>query len=225
MNPIIKWINMLRGKKTSEQEAVKSKNVAGKGISEVDSASQSETQQEKGSDFYFEGQATDEDSVIKDVKTAEKFAKQVFDKVKEAPIPKPKINTKDTSGPTPRKQTLPSMPDSVSKKLSNELLGKIIRIVVIIVMIVILVFVLFSIFRMLDGNGGGIIRNNPTPAISNVPSPTPVEYRPFEPSVYADDPEVLQIEEDASILDAEIFRTRIGDPVIRPPTLDFNVSF
>ena len=113
-----------------------------------------------------------------------------------------------------------------SSKISNALLGKIIRIFIILVLLFMLVFVLFSIFKMISGGGnsGNNVGQDPITTSPTV-TPTPVDYEPYVPSVYSKDPEVLQIEEDVSVLDAELFRSDIGDPMIKPPNLDYNIRF
>jgi hypothetical protein len=55
--------------------------------------------------------------------------------------------------------------------------------------------------------------------------PTPFTDGSFRPSKYADDPEILQIEEDLSVLEREINRAILRDNTINPPSLDFNIQF
>lgn len=58
-----------------------------------------------------------------------------------------------------------------------------------------------------------------------VPTPTPVGFQPYKPSVYAGDPEVLKLEEEINILDREVSSAQIKETTLNPPTLDFNINF
>lgn len=222
MNFFTKWINMLRGKSVESSEN-KDRDEAEK--KQQPKAPEKEEKSSQDADYYFQGANSSEDSVVQDLKTAEKFAKQVVEKVKKAPIPLPQLKEKMKQGvqQDPSAQEVTKVKQQ--PKLSNELLGKVIRLTVILVLIIILVFVLFSLYRMLRQNGGIDFGNGEVPVEQTTPSPTPVTYKPYIPSVYAKDPEILQIEEDVSVLDAELFRTNIGDPLIKPPSLDFNIRF
>ena len=66
---------------------------------------------------------------------------------------------------------------------------------------------------------GGVISQNPQTIV------TPVPFVPFKPSVYADDPEVLKIEEDLTLLERELNQVKIKEDGIDPPKLDFDISF
>ena len=176
--------------------------------------------------FYFAGEKTEQDRVSQDIKIAKSIAKDALLKVKQVPIPKSKFMQEGDKFSGGIKKTFGNLQKmNFMANFSNELLGKIIRVVVIISLSAILIFVLFSLYRLFEGrintgNGGVDVVQN-----GDAPTPTPVSYRPYEPSIYASDSELLQIEENLSILDAEIFRANIGDSVIRPSSLDFNVRF
>jgi len=58
-----------------------------------------------------------------------------------------------------------------------------------------------------------------------VATPTPLAYKPYKPSVYAQDEDMLKIQEDLGILKHEISGTNIRVGVLDPPGLDFEVSF
>lgn len=57
------------------------------------------------------------------------------------------------------------------------------------------------------------------------PTPTPIPFQSFKPSIYADDPEVLKIEEELNILDREISTTVIKETTLNPPVVDFDINF
>ena len=55
--------------------------------------------------------------------------------------------------------------------------------------------------------------------------PTTQPFRPFRPSVYADDPEILRLEEDMNVLDIELSAVPLPESILIPPTLDYNIRF
>lgn len=61
--------------------------------------------------------------------------------------------------------------------------------------------------------------------IPNVNIPTTQPFRPFRPSVYADDPDILQLEEDMNVLNIELSAVPLPESILIPPTLDFNIRF
>ena len=70
-------------------------------------------------------------------------------------------------------------------------------------------------------------KNKEIPAI---PTPTPVSFTPLEaeianPSRYATDAGVLQIEENIRNFDARIAQEEVREEALNPPQLDFEVEF
>jgi len=61
------------------------------------------------------------------------------------------------------------------------------------------------------------------PPLPPVPSIPP--FQRFQPSIYADDPVILKLQEDVNVLDRELSNTQIKETILEPPTLDFNVTF
>lgn len=228
MELFTKWINMLRGKPVSSGSSKDEQKTSDTPKTDQQTSPQ-ETQQTSSDtkDFYFAEDGTSEDSVAQDLKAAENIAKSVVDKVKSAPVPKPQVSKNQANQSNQKTSQKPSskLSKSVMSKISNKFLGKILRVIVIVVLFLILIFVLLSLFRLLNTNETVQNGGDNTTQTEVSPSPTPVTYRPYEPSIYADDPEILQIEEDVSVLDAELYRANLGDPVTRPPNLDFNISF
>lgn len=64
-----------------------------------------------------------------------------------------------------------------------------------------------------------------TPIVITSPTPPPIEFTPSEPSVYANDPNILDLEEDIAVLDREIVGASLRETTLNPPTLDYNISF
>jgi len=108
---------------------------------------------------------------------------------------------------------------SEAKQLVDKsFLKKLVRAFLILVFLIILTFIAFRLFRTLQEDDGVVVR---PPGIS----PSPIPYQPYKPSIYAGDPEVLQLEEDINILEAELTNTNIREEQLFPPSLDFNVKF
>jgi hypothetical protein len=93
-------------------------------------------------------------------------------------------------------------------------------------MIPILLFVLVLIIVGIIGFS--LIKNmgkKDDPTIVTGPTPTSADYYPTEPSLYADDPEVLKLEEMINQLDREIAGTQLRETTLNSPVLDFNINF
>ncbi len=95
---------------------------------------------------------------------------------------------------------------------------KIITLIVIIVALVLLAIKALGYVNKGNGNGGDGNRDS-------TPTPTPVSYRPYVPSIYAEDKEILKLEEDINVLSREFSTTVFRETRLNPPQLDFNISF
>ncbi len=75
----------------------------------------------------------------------------------------------------------------------------------------------FTVFKNLSKKADPVVVNGPTP--------TAADYYPTVPSLYADDEEVLKLEETINQLDREIAGTQLRETTLNPPVLDFNINF
>ncbi|OGM14513.1 hypothetical protein A3A76_05940 [Candidatus Woesebacteria bacterium RIFCSPLOWO2_01_FULL_39_23] len=57
------------------------------------------------------------------------------------------------------------------------------------------------------------------------PTPTYSPYQKYKPSIYADDPVVLKLEEDFNVLEAEMLTTPLTEGTLTLPVLDFEINF
>ena len=57
------------------------------------------------------------------------------------------------------------------------------------------------------------------------PTPTYSPFQKFKPSVYANDPTVIKLEETLNVLDREMATVPLTEDTLTPPVLDFNISF
>lgn len=83
----------------------------------------------------------------------------------------------------------------------------------------VLVFVLVTLNLVL-----GVLRREPS-FTGPTTLPTVAVIEPSEPSIYAKDEEVLALEESINVLDRELTNAALKDTSLRPPTLDFIISF
>lgn len=103
------------------------------------------------------------------------------------------------------------------KKFSGLLIKKLLRIGVIAVLLIVLFYIGSLMLRTFTQNGeNGQIA---------VPSPSVAPFHPFNPSIYADDEQVLQMEEDIKVLDRELSTTQLKETILTPPVLDFDIDF
>lgn len=100
----------------------------------------------------------------------------------------------------------------------KKLLPAIIGGVILLVLILIGVFVVVPIISKMRAP-------KETPVVVLTPSPTPIEQAPTQPSIYANDPEILKLQEDINVLDREVVGTQLRETTLNAPVLDFNVSF
>lgn len=114
----------------------------------------------------------------------------------------------------------------VSKKLgnlssSNKMnFKKIIKILIIISFLIILALLGSRVFKKVAE-----LNDQTKPQPTTMETPTPAVFQPYKPSEYADDPEVLKLEEDVNILERELARTGIKEDRLYPPQLEFKVDF
>lgn len=154
-----------------------------------------------------ETQEPTEDSVANDIKMFKDFAKKSFDMTKKATIPFAK---KGASSVTDTARV-------VSTSVDNKFIKNLVRLFVISFFVIILIFITIYLFKMLGQE------NNPVQIVGV--SPTPVTFSPYKPSVYAEDLEILVLEEKINILEKEIMGVDIKEGGINPPKLDYNIKF
>ena len=101
--------------------------------------------------------------------------------------------------------------------LANFPIKKIARIVAVVILLLVLLYIVSLFVKT--------IRQNGEVAISGIPTPTVAPYIPYNPSVYAEDELVLQLEEDIKVLDRELATAQLKETILTPPVLDFNINF
>ena len=151
----------------------------------------------------------EEDSIVQDIESLKSFVKTVGHTVSTQKVEPRKV----ASLPKP-----PQIPAGITKKSP---LKNLIRVLLVVFFLLILTFIGIRIVQLLS-NGGN---DDTTVQLPNNVIPSPVPYIPHNPSVYAEDVEVLKLEEDILVLERELSNTNIKEDRLYPPTLDYNVRF
>ena len=95
----------------------------------------------------------------------------------------------------------------------------------IVVLILSLFFVLFLAIVAVKFLSNTPESTNGEISVGATPTPTSTPPIPDKPSVYFDDPLILEYEEKLKVLDNEVSTAQIRETKLTPPVLDFNVSF
>lgn len=109
--------------------------------------------------------------------------------------------------------------ETVSKIVNTGAMKKIITTFFVIVLIMVLIFIGMNFFKKTPGEE---ITDELTSSESTPTSPPFVSYKP---SVYADDLEIIKLDEEISTLESEFASSDIKETSLNIPNLDFDVSF
>ena len=167
--------------------------------------------------------AGNDDQISSDLAKAKEVGKKVVGRVKETITPVVNQNKDIIS----KKQTLfiQSVVAPARNMFDNPLISekqtlfikKIVRISIIVILLLVFLYIISLLVKTARQNG--------EVAVPGFPSPTVAQYLPYNPSVYAEDEMVLQLEEDIKVLDRELSTVQLKETILTPPTLDFNVNF
>jgi hypothetical protein len=155
------------------------------------------------------------DQIATDIAKAKQVGQKVVGKVKEAISPVVDQNKNVISknqGSFIQSVTLPT-----KEMFDKPHIKKILRITLMIILLLLLLNIVSLLVKTARQNG--------ELAIPGLPTPTVVPYQPYNPSVYAEDELVLQLEEDIKVLDRELSIASLKETILTPPELDFDVNF
>jgi hypothetical protein len=88
-------------------------------------------------------------------------------------------------------------------------------------LVVVILFLLAALIIAIVGSGS----NGSGPAVSPPPKVTPAPEENRNPSVYATDSAVLQLQQDVDRHDENLRNTEVTEPILNVPSLNFDVSF
>lgn len=86
-------------------------------------------------------------------------------------------------------------------------------------------FLLLLMILLMTTDPGRRVRNTLLPSPSPIPTETTQLPEIFDPSPYANDPEIKDIESKLSEYDKAMNAVQLREDTLRPPTLDWNVDF
>lgn len=150
---------------------------------------------------------------VHDFQKAKDLVAKMSEKIEEAAKPVLEKGVEEGKAPVEASQTFVS-----EKKSSSPIhLKKILPALLFGLVIIVVVLGGLTFFRSM---------NKPeTPQIVTLPTPTLAPIIETEPSQYAEDEEVLKLQEDISVLEKEITSTSLRESTLNPPILNFDVSF
>lgn len=147
------------------------------------------------------------DQVTTDLKKAKELRNNFLGKVGESVTP---VISKQG-------KKVDSFTAPIKNLVDKSLLSKLMRIGLIILLIGLFLYITSLILKTVNESGDQ--------SQISVPTPTIAPYHPFNPSIYAEDEAVLQMEEDIKILDRELSTSLLKETILTPPVLDFDVDF
>lgn len=153
-------------------------------------------------------QEPQEDSVTNDIKMFKQFVRNSAGKARVLLTPYAKKST----------ESLTTTTKTVKGSVDNKFIKITVRAFIVVFFAIILIFITTYLFGRLKEGNGNITQNGRI-------TPTPVSFDPDKPSIYAQDPEVLRLEEEINILKGELVGVSIRESGINPPSLDYEISF
>jgi hypothetical protein len=136
-----------------------------------------------------------------------------------AKLPKVSIPTPNTAVPqSPQDPQLAQVSELIKPNKLKKFLPAIIGGVILLIFVLIGIFVVMPLISK-------IRTPKETPIVVTTPSPEPIELTPSQPSIYASDAEIIQLQEDINVLDREVVGTQLRETTLNAPVLDFNITF
>ncbi len=219
-NPLMSWLNALMGTQSVSVSGT-NQNSPAAGGSEEELVSQQEAPRAKPQkyippaiDVAEVNPVEKEDVIVSDLKRAKTFIGRTAAQLRQAA--KPYIDQTKKSGDSISQNVQTTTQSSlISYKKGLE---RLIRTAVLLVLFILIVFIGFNVYRSFTNSPNGETRGVPA-------TPTLIPYEPQNPSLYAEDPEILSLEENLLVLDRELANTNIRITPITLPQLDFNITF
>lgn len=153
------------------------------------------------------------DSITADMQSVKKVFSKVADKISKSSTP---VIAKGKQGSS-------QLATHAQKALDTGKIKKLTTVFIGIILLLLLVFFVSRLFgnKLVQNNGN---QNAEEPVPSYI-SPTPFDYQVFVESIYARDKDILRLEENLEVLDAEVANFQLKESSLTSPALDFNISF
>jgi len=118
---------------------------------------------------------------------------------------------------TPQDPQISQVSEIIKPNKVKKLIPLIIGLVILLVLVLVGFFAYSYIAKLRAPKENPIVVTNP--------SPTPIEQEQTQPSIYANDPDILKLQEDINVLDREVVGAQLRESTLNAPVLDFNISF
>jgi len=118
---------------------------------------------------------------------------------------------------TPQDPQISQVSEILKPNKVKKLIPLIIGLVILLVLVLVGFFAYSYIAKLRSPKDNPIVVTNP--------SPTPIEQEQTQPSIYANDPDILKLQEDINVLDREVVGAQLRESTLNAPVLDFNISF
>jgi hypothetical protein len=152
------------------------------------------------------------DQVAEDIKKFKSAKAKFTEKLKSNIAP-------NISNKVPVVHTTKASLSSVTSKIFDpELIKRVVKIVVLVFLLLGLFYIVTRIFTIFVEDG-----TDETDGVA--PTPSIGEFRPYKPSVYAEDELILKLDEDVKVIDRELSTTQLKEAILNPPNLDFDINF
>ena len=152
-----------------------------------------------------------EDQLASDLKEAKGFADKIFGKISS-------LSSPITSKGAPK---IKEIGGSAKNLLGGGFIKKIAKVAGVALVIILLLLIALQIVERVRDMGMG----EENGIVTTTPSISPGPYIPLNPSVYAEDELVLEIEDDLRVIDREMSTTGLPETTLTPPVLDFDINF
>jgi hypothetical protein len=213
-----KWLNALMGKPQPKSASPQPDNIQ-QGV-KLDKEEPKKVQVEQSqmsisknsSPQAVQDQGTGEDSVKTDIKIIKSFTKKGTNTLKGMLKPYAQKGGESVTQTT----------KAVKGSVDNKFIKIVVRSFIILFFALILFFIAYYLFTRLKEEGDNTSNNNENVVVA---TPTPIYFDPYKPSIYAEDPEILRLEEEINILKGEISGITIKETGINPPKLDWEINF
>jgi hypothetical protein len=210
---IVNWFNMLRGKpkiKPSEPEVLQEPQPIGEKPSSEPSATDDGLVEVNPDEFTDE-----EDSVAQDLASFKKFVGKNIGVVKERVAPSVEATKKRAA--------------EAGKEVKGANFSwayKVLPLILIIVVLLVAATLVINLSQRGSQDGGdGSGNGEQVVDDGDRTTPTPAVYNPYVPSIYANDPQILRLEEEINVLSHELSTVLLKESLLSLPNPDFNIRF
>ena len=147
-----------------------------------------------------------QDQIVSDLGKMKNAAGKVFGKMKGSLYPKIQENI----------PTVVNVKSSFFNRFDLSVFKKFGKGFLVFILLLVLFLIGSNIYKTINKGGDEVVLS---------PTPTIAPFKPYKPSIYAEDELVLKLEEDNRVLERELSTIQLEEVILTPPNLDFDISF